>query len=318
MPASAPRARTCRPTANAEAFRPTRSSSTGRDKTAPRLGFAYDLKGDGKIEALRLVGHLLRHLQAEHAARLVRRRQVDVLLLHARHAGLTSRCGTRRARRPAPATFMHGASTSAQPSVKPAWTSRSPEDSKPMRTQELSFGFEHQLNNVELAASVRFVHKQLDRAIDDIGDLDPERERGLYHRQPRRRTGRRVRHLERPERLQAAGTGRRFPANAELITMPEGDAQLQQRRVRLDKRLSNQLDGDRSYTLEPRHGQLLGPVVVGRERPRQPEQLARLRLPVDVVRQTGQSARRRVRHRPHAPDQGARRSTCSSGARRSA
>ena len=34
------------------------------DKLAPRAGFAYDLKGDGKHEGVRFVGHLLRHLQA--------------------------------------------------------------------------------------------------------------------------------------------------------------------------------------------------------------------------------------------------------------
>ena len=47
------------------------------DKLAPRVGFAYDIKGDGKWKVVRFVGHLLRHLQARTAARLVRRRQVD-------------------------------------------------------------------------------------------------------------------------------------------------------------------------------------------------------------------------------------------------
>jgi carboxypeptidase family protein/TonB-dependent receptor-like protein len=43
---------------------------------------------------------------------------------------------------------------------------------KPMRSQEASFVLEHQLNNVS-SISARYVHKQLDRGIDDTGDLDP-------------------------------------------------------------------------------------------------------------------------------------------------
>lgn len=38
---------------------------------------------------------------------------------------------------------------------------------KPMRQQEATVGFEHQLNDV-IALSVRYVHKQIDRAIEDI------------------------------------------------------------------------------------------------------------------------------------------------------
>jgi hypothetical protein len=40
----------------------------------------------------------------------------------------------------------------------------------PMRSQELSFGFERQLGSV-FAASVRYVHKQIDKAIEDIGTI---------------------------------------------------------------------------------------------------------------------------------------------------
>ena len=43
---------------------------------------------------------------------------------------------------------------------------------KPMRSQEMSFTMEHQLNGVS-SVSARFVRKHLDRGIDDTGDLDP-------------------------------------------------------------------------------------------------------------------------------------------------
>jgi hypothetical protein len=42
-----------------------------------------------------------------------------------------------------------------------------------MRQQEASAGVEHQLNDV-MALSVRYVHKQIDRAIEDTGSLAPD------------------------------------------------------------------------------------------------------------------------------------------------
>ncbi len=58
-------------------------------------------------------------------------------------------------------------------------------DLKPMRQQEATAGLEHQLNDV-MALSVRYVHKQIDRAIEDTGFLDCRRQRKLRHRQPGR------------------------------------------------------------------------------------------------------------------------------------
>ena len=43
---------------------------------------------------------------------------------------------------------------------------------KPMKSQEASFGVEHQLSAIS-AVSARYVHKQLDRAVDDTGSFDP-------------------------------------------------------------------------------------------------------------------------------------------------
>src|SRR5258708_6123874 len=43
---------------------------------------------------------------------------------------------------------------------------------KPMRSQEAAFGLEHQLGAVT-AVSFRYVHKQLDRGIEDTGSIDP-------------------------------------------------------------------------------------------------------------------------------------------------
>jgi hypothetical protein len=46
-------------------------------------------------------------------------------------------------------------------------------DLEPMRTQEVTFGLEHQMSP-HVAVSARFVHKQLDRAVEDIGSVDAE------------------------------------------------------------------------------------------------------------------------------------------------
>ena len=67
-----------------------------KDKIAPRLGFAYDVKGDGKWKAdpeLRLV---LRHHEAGAAARFVWRSPLGELLLDARHCRLQRHSVRRR------------------------------------------------------------------------------------------------------------------------------------------------------------------------------------------------------------------------------
>lgn len=46
-------------------------------------------------------------------------------------------------------------------------------DLKPMRQQEATLGIDHQLNDL-MAVSARYVHKQIDRAIEDTGSLDAD------------------------------------------------------------------------------------------------------------------------------------------------
>ncbi len=56
-------------------------------------------------------------------------------------------------------------------------------DLKPMRQQEASAGVEHQLNNY-MAVSARYVHKQIDRAIEDTGFLLPDGSEGYVIANP--------------------------------------------------------------------------------------------------------------------------------------
>ena len=52
-----------------------------------------------------------------------------------------------------------------------------------MRQQEASAGIEHQLNNY-MAVSARYVHKQVDRAIEDTGFLLPDGSEGYVIANP--------------------------------------------------------------------------------------------------------------------------------------
>jgi len=54
--------------------------------------------------------------------------------------------------------------------VEPSFENIDP-DLEPMRMQELTLGIEHQLSR-HVAVSARFVHKQLDQAVEDIGSVD--------------------------------------------------------------------------------------------------------------------------------------------------
>jgi hypothetical protein len=56
-------------------------------------------------------------------------------------------------------------------------------DLKPMRQQEATAGLEHQLNDV-MSLSLRYVHKQVDRAIEDTGFLLPDGSEGYVIANP--------------------------------------------------------------------------------------------------------------------------------------
>ena len=156
---------------NAEGVPANPIKFTWGQKVAPRAGFAYDLKGDGRTKVYGSWGVFY-----------------DIFKLNLPRGSFggdkwtsyyytldTPNFETLRdsAQCPptCPGTFIQSTDFRAA-SVTPGLDVEKPGQFKPMRTQELSFGFERQLNNV-MAGSVRFVHKQLDRAIDDIGDLCP-------------------------------------------------------------------------------------------------------------------------------------------------
>ncbi len=119
-----------------------------------------------------------------------------------------------------------------------------------------------------MAVSAHYVHKQLDRAIEDTGSLDAGRQRDLHHRQPGRR---------------ADGAGLHDPD----VDVPKPKRHYDAIELRFDKRFSNNWLFFASYTLEPAVRQLLGPVAVGRERPHQPERRPRFDYPAMMFDQDG-------------------------------
>src|SRR5262249_36067862 len=139
------------------------------DKIAPRLGFAYDLKGDGKTKVYGSWGifYDIFKLNLPQGSFGGQKWISDYYTLDTPNfETLTSSASCPPS---CPGTFIQSVDF-RQPSQTPGQDVEQKGTLKPMRSQELSFGVEHQLNP-KLAVTLRYVHKQLDRGIDDIGDL---------------------------------------------------------------------------------------------------------------------------------------------------
>jgi len=225
------------------------------DKFAPRLGFAYDLKGDGMNKIYGSWGIFY-----------------DIFKLNLPRGSFggdkwisyyytldTPNWNTLRdspqCPPTCPGTFLQ-ATNFRLPSQTPGIDVEQQGTLKPMRSQETSFGYEHQINS-RLAATVRYVHKQLDRAIDDIGDLVGTDEsyiianpgEGLVT-QFDISTGSAVFLPQEP--------GGKFPANAQLITMPTATRFYNALELGLRKQVSNNWFGSIYYTLSRDAGNYSG------------------------------------------------------------
>ena len=138
------------------------------DKLAPRLGMAWDLKGDGRWKTFASWGMFYDIFKLE----LPRGSfggdkwlEYDYTLDTPDWPNLVSASGCPPA---CAGTLIRGPIDFRHPSfgsdaIEP--------DLKPMRMQEATVGLEHQLA-ANMAASVKYVHKQIDRAIEDTGSLD--------------------------------------------------------------------------------------------------------------------------------------------------
>jgi len=141
-----------------------------KDKLAPRLGFAYDLKGDGKWKAYGSYGIFYDIFKLELPRGswggdkwLEYYYTLDTYtwdtLVSA--SGCPPACSGKLIR--GPVDFRHVGFGSDY--IEP--------DLKPMKASEVSFGLEHQVSPV-MALGVRYVHKWLNKAIDDTGSMDAQ------------------------------------------------------------------------------------------------------------------------------------------------
>jgi hypothetical protein len=140
-----------------------------KDKTAPRLGFAYDLKGDGRSKLYGSWGIFYDIFKLNMPRGSFGGEKWISYYFSLDSPNFEAISGPNGCVPTCPGRFFNSVDF-RRPSVKPGQDVAPPGTIKPMRTQELSFGFEHQLKPT-LATSVRFVRKNLDRAIDDVGDL---------------------------------------------------------------------------------------------------------------------------------------------------
>jgi carboxypeptidase family protein/TonB-dependent receptor-like protein len=141
-----------------------------KDKFAPRIGAAYDLKGDGRTKLFGNWGVFYDIFKLE----LPRGSFGGDKWLSYYYAldtpNWTNLVASTACPPACPGTLIRGPVDFRHPSF--GSDSIDP-DLKPMRLQEASAGVEHQLNDV-MAVSVRYVHKQVDRAIEDTGSLDAQ------------------------------------------------------------------------------------------------------------------------------------------------
>ena len=134
-------------------------------KLAPRLGFAYDLRGDGRWKAYGSWGlfYDMTKLELPRGAfggdKWV---QYHYTLDTPDWTSIQCAAGPSGC----PGTFIeqfdrrHPSNDLTDPDIDP------------MRAQEFTLGLDHELN-ARTSVGVRYVHKQIDRAIEDIGFVDP-------------------------------------------------------------------------------------------------------------------------------------------------
>ena len=152
-----------------------------KDKIAPRFGASYDLKGDGRSKVYGGWGIFYDIFKLE----LPQGSFGGQKWLEYYYTLDTADWTTLDAGSGCPpacvGTQIRGPINFRLPSVTPGEDIEP--NLKPMKSQEAYVGYEHQFSNV-LAGSVRYVHKQLDRAIEDTGFLTPDGSEGYVIANP--------------------------------------------------------------------------------------------------------------------------------------
>jgi hypothetical protein len=212
-----------------------------KDKTAPRLGFSYDLKGDGRSKVYGTWGLFYDIFKLNLPRGSFGGDKWTSYFFTLDTPNFESLRDSPQCPPTCPGTFISSRDFRAV-SVTAGLDVEQPGQLKPMRTQELSFGYEHQLSTV-MAGSVRFVHKQLDRAIDDIGDLAGGNEFYIIAN-----PGEGIVDSFDISTGTSVFKSQGFAANPTLINMPKATRNYNSVEGRLEKRLSNNWSAFASYT----------------------------------------------------------------------
>ena len=149
-----------------------------KDKLAPRLGFAYNLLGDDRVEAFRLLRPVLRLDEVRVGARHVRWRHLDHAIPHARRSGPDEAepIGTDRTelwdrRRPTPSRTAESRASGTDV-VDP--------NMKPMSQDPTTSAFEYQARQATRCSASTSFATNLVRTIEDIGTLVNGSEAYIY------------------------------------------------------------------------------------------------------------------------------------------
>ena len=138
------------------------------DKLAPRVGFSYDVKGDGRWKVYGSWGLFYDIVKLEmprgsfggdHWLEYYYTLDTPNWPTLAQSAACPPACEGTLIR--GPIDFRHPSFESLEP------------DLQPYQLQEASFGIEHELTP-KMSLALRYVHKQVDTAIEDIGSLDAQ------------------------------------------------------------------------------------------------------------------------------------------------
>jgi hypothetical protein len=205
------------------------------DKFSPRLGFAYDMKGDGKWKLYGSWGvfYDIMKLELPRGAFGGDKWVEQYYTLDTLDYLSIGQNGN------FPGTYIESVNFRI-PSNDPACPECGAIDPslKPMRTQEAVFGVAHELTS-RVSLSARYVHKQLDRAIEDVGVLVPELGEVFY--------------------IANVGDGiATHIIGDEFPSLPKAKRDYDALEVVATKRFSNNWFGDVSYTLSRLYGNYPG------------------------------------------------------------
>ena len=231
------------------------------DKVAPRLGFAYDLTGDGKTKIFGSYGwfydrfkyelprgsfggdffrddffEILPSRGAEYSIYTLQRilgNNPDNPGGNCPSGGITGTTGWSRCQ-------TDGRIPSNDPSVPVEVGGGIDPDLKPFRQSEFTVGFERELGFWNLLASGRYTHKQVDRAVEDIGFLNNE--------------GSEVYVIGNP----GFGLSKTMSQEFGYPVTPKAERVYDALEVRLDKRLSNNIYFNANYTFSRLYGNYPG------------------------------------------------------------